>query len=206
MITSRLKLEVINSMKNLKKLLLFFVVLFGFSTVVAQKITTQAIDKPSEGKSLVYILKTGAGLLVNFRIYDKDLFLGPISSGKYLVYECEPGEHLFWAGAENRDYVEANLEPNSVYVINAEGQMGAFVAGVNLKPLNPTEFRDKKLFYQVIKGDTKKVYEKSQDDKSENIAKAMEKYKELKSRNSNKIAVLTSDMKFENADKPEKNK
>lgn len=193
-------------MEILKKVSLFFVVLLGFSTIFAQKVTTQPIDKPSEGKSLVYILKTGAGMLINFRVYDKDLFLGPISSGKYLVYECEPGEHVFWAGAENRDYVEANLEPNSVYVINAEGQMGAFVAGVNLKPLKPTEFRDKKLFYQIIKGDTKKVYEKLQDDKSENVAKAMEKYLELKNKNSTKIAVLTSDMKFENADKPEKNK
>ncbi|MFN4364157.1 hypothetical protein [Chryseobacterium hispalense] len=191
-------------MESLKKILLFFVVFFGFSAVFAQKITTQAIDKPAEGKSLVYILKTGAGMLLNFRIYDKDKFLGAIPSGKYLVYECEPGEHVFWATSENRDYVEANLEPNAVYVINAEGQMGAFIASVNLRPLKPMEFRDKKLFYQVVKNNTKTPYQPSQDDKSENIAKAMEKYQELKSKNSNKIAVLSPDMKFENADKPTK--
>jgi len=191
-------------MKSLKKVLLLLVVLFGISTAFAQKVTTQAIDKPSEGKSLVYILKTGAGVLINFRIYDKDIFLGSVSSGNYLVYECDPGAHLFWAGAENRDYVEANLEPNSVYVINAEGQMGAFVAGVNLKPLNPNEFKDKKVFYQIIKNDKKQVYSKSEEDKSENIAKAMQKYQELKSKNSTKIAVLSSEMKFENADKPTK--
>ncbi|MDR6159874.1 hypothetical protein QF023_003390 [Chryseobacterium sp. SLBN-27] len=191
-------------MESLKKILLFFVVFFGFSAVFGQKITTQGIDKPAEGKSLVYILKTGAGMLLNFRIYDKDKFLGAIPSGKYLVYECEPGEHVFWATSENRDYVEANLEPNAVYVINAEGQMGAFIASVNLRPLKPMEFRDKKLFYQVVKNNTKKPYQPSQDDKSENIAKAMEKYQELKSKNSNKIAVLSPDMKFENADKPTK--
>ncbi len=183
---------------------MLFVTLFAITTVFAQKVTTQAIDKPSEGKSLVYILKTGAGVLINFRIYDKDIFLGSVASGKYLVYECEPGQHLFWAGAENRDYVEANLEPNAVYVINAEGQMGAFVAGVNLKPLNPNEYKDKKVFYQIIKNDKKQIYSKSEDDKSENITKAMQKYQELKSKNSNKIAFLTSNMKFENADKPTK--
>lgn len=145
-------------------------------------------------------------MLINFRLYDKDLFLGSLASGNYLVYECEPGEHLFWAGAENRDYVEANLEANSVYVINAEGQMGAFVAGVNLSPLNPNEFRDKKVFYQMIKNDKKQLYTKLADDKSESIAKAMQKYQDLKNSKSNKIAVLTSNMKFENADKPEKNK
>lgn len=204
MTTSRLKQEVINKMKSLKKIQLFFVVLFGFSTVLAQKITTQAIDKPSEGKSLVYVLKTGAGALINFRVYDKDVFLGSLPSGKYLVYECEPGEHLFWAGAENRDYIEANLEPNSTYVINAEGQMGAFVVGVNLRPMNPNEFRDQKIFYQVVKNDKKLIYSKSDENKSENISKALEKYKELKNKNSNKIAVLNGSMKFENADKPTK--
>lgn len=191
-------------MESLKKVLLFFVIFSGLSTVFAQKVTTQSIDKPSEGKSIVYILKTGAGALLNFRVYDKDKFLGAIPSGKYLVYECEPGEHLFWAGSENRDYVEANLEPNSVYVLNAEGQMGVFIASVSLRPLKPTEFRDKKLFYQVVKNNTKTVYQPSSDDKAENIAKAIEKYNDLKSRNSNKIAVLSSDMKFENADKPTK--
>lgn len=191
-------------MEYLKKVLLFFVVFSGLSAVSAQKVTNQSIDKPAAGKSLVYILKTGAGMLLNFRVYDKDKFLGAIPSGKYLVYECDPGEHLFWAVSENRDYVEANLEPDSVYVLNAEGQMGAFIASVSLRPLKPTEFRDKKVFYQVIKNDKKMPYQPSQDTKTENIAKAMEKYNDLKSRNANKIAVLSSDMKFENADKPTK--
>jgi hypothetical protein len=191
-------------MENLKKALLLLIFAFAMTSVHAQKVTTQAIDKPSEGKSLVYVMKTGAGLMVNFRIYDKDKFLGAIPTGKYLVYECEPGEHLFWATSENRDYIEANLEPNSVYVINAEGQMGAFVAGVNLKPMKPTEYRDKMLFYRVIKGDNKMPYIPSTDDKSQNVTAAMQKYQELKNNKSKKIAVLSSDMKFENADKPSK--
>ncbi len=203
--TSKLKQEVTNNMKNFKNLVLFLVLLV-YSFADAQKITTQEIDRPTEGKSLVYILKTGAGFLINFRVYDKDIFLGSLATGNYLVYECEPGKHVFWAGAENRDFVEADLAPNSVYVINAEGQMGAFVSGVNLKPLNPNEFGDRKLFYQIVKGDKKILYEKSQETKSESVAKAMAKYEELKSKNSNKIAYLTSNMKFENADKPVKNK
>jgi len=193
-------------MKILNKITLLIILICGLSTAYSQKITTQEIDKPQEGKSLVYILRTGAGPLVNFRFYDKDLFLGAMSGFKYLVYECEPGEHIFWAASENRDFVEANLEPNAVYVLNAEGQMGAFVAQVSLSPLNPTEFRDKKTFYQVVKGAKKLVYTPQTDDKSENIKKGLEKYDALKASNSKKIKVLASDMKFENADKPEKNK
>lgn len=188
-------------MKNLSKIF-FVVMMFGFTLVFSQKVTTQEIDKPSEGKSLVYIVRSGAGFLLNFRFYDGDKFLGAVAGSNYLVYECEPGEHLFWATSENRDYVEANLEPNSVYILNGEGQSGAFIAGVNLKPLNPNEFRDKKLFYQVIKNDAKQMYAASTDDKKDNITKGLDKYKELKDKNSKKIRVLDPSWKFENADKP----
>lgn len=194
-------------MKNLNKLFAAFLLFVGFIiTVNAQKVTTQAIDKPSEGKSLVYILRTGAGPLLNFRIYDNDKFLGALSGFKYMVYECEPGKHLFWAASENRDFVEADLAPNSVYVLNAEGQMGAFIASVSLTPLNPNEFRDKRTFYQVVKGANKSIYTPQTDNKSENIAKGLERYNELKAKDSKLIKVLTADMKFENADKPEKTK
>ena len=193
-------------MKIINKLILLMVLVCGLTTAYSQKITTQEIDKPAEGKSLVYILRTGAGALINFRIYDKDKFLGTLSGFKYMVYECEPGNHVFWAASENRDFVEANLEPNSVYVLNAEGQMGAFIAQVSLNPLSPNEFRDKKTFYQVIKGANKQMYVPSTEDKTENIKKGLEKYEGLKASNSKKIKVLASDMKFQNADKPEKNK
>lgn len=191
-------------MGNLKKILLLLIFSVSITLVYAQKTVAQAIDKPADGKSLVYFMKTGAGLMVNFRLYDKEKFLGAVPTGKYLVYECEPGEHLFWASSENRDYIEATLEPNSVYVINAEGQMGAFIAGVNLKAMNPAEYRDKMLFYRVIKGDQKMLYVPSSEDKSQNVAVAMQKYQELKSSKSKKITTLTANMKFENADKPSK--
>lgn len=192
-------------MKNFKKILFLLSFFFGIISVLSQKITTQEIAKPSEGKSLVYILRTGAGPLLNFRLYDNDKFLGAVSGFKYLVYECEPGEHLFWATSENRDYIEANLEANSVYVLNAQGQMGAFIASVDYSPLDPNEFRDKRTFFQVIKGAKKQDYVVTDEDKSQNIQKGLEKYKDLKAANSKKIKVLDSSWKFENADKPVKN-
>lgn len=193
-------------MKTVNKILLIFVFFLGFTSAFSQKVTTQAIDKPSEGKSLVYILRTGAGPLLNFRIYDKDKFLGALSGFKYLVYECEPGEHVFWAASENRDYVEANLEANSVYVLNAEGQMGAFIASVSLLPLNPEVFADKRTFFQVVKGAKKQEYVPNNEDKSENIKTGLAKYNDLKTSNSKKIKVLDANWKFENADKPVKTK
>jgi hypothetical protein len=187
---------------NLKNIILAVILLLIGDNVFSQKTINQSIDKPSEGKSLVYIVRSGAGPLLNFRFFDKDLFLGTINGVQYLVYECEPGFHIFWATSENRDFIEATLEPNSVYVLNAEGQMGMFIAGVNFKPLNPNEFIDKKLFYRAIKSDEKVVYTKSEEDKSINIREGLAKYDALKENGSSKIKVLTSDMKFINADKP----
>lgn len=193
-------------MKNLKKIIALFVFCLGITLMFSQKITTQSIEKPSEGKSLVYVAKTGAGALVNFRIYDGDRFLGALSGFKYIVYECDPGEHVFWAASENRDYVKANLDPNSVYFLNAAGQMGAFVAGVNLKPLNPSEFKDKRLVYQIIKNSKKQTEFDNKVDKSENIKVGLEKYEELLKSESMKIGILDPTWKFENADKPIKEK
>lgn len=192
-------------MKSLQKLALLFTFLLGVTLLFSQKVTKQEIKKPNEGKSLVYIAKTG-GPLVNFRIYDKDKFVGVLTGMKHIVYECEPGEHLFWAASENRDYVEATLEPNKTYVLVAEGLVGMFVSRVNLLPLNPNEFKDKRYFYQIIKYTKEQKTIDNSGDKSENIKKGLEKYTDLKQEKSSKIKVLEPSWNFENADKPIKEK
>ena len=92
-------------MKTIGKFLLILSLLLGTGSLFSQKVVTQEIAKPSEGKSLVYIVKSGAGYLINFRIYDGDKFLGALNGFSYMVYECEPGKHLFWAASENRDFM-----------------------------------------------------------------------------------------------------
>jgi hypothetical protein len=168
----------------------------------------QPFQKPNEGKSLVYIIKSGAGALVNFRAYLDNKFVGVISSDNYVLVECDPGNHLFWAVSENRDYIEANLLPNKVYVLNAEGQMGAFVAGVSLSQLDPNEKSDKNLFARKIKNSSSVVYNPnnpSTDNKAENITKGLAKYEDLKKEKSSKIIQLKSDLCFEDAEKFQKN-
>lgn len=167
----------------------------------------QALLKPTEGKSLVYFVRSNsAGFALNFRIYDKDKYLGALVYKEYLVYECDPGEHLFWAASENRDFVEANLAPNKVYILDVQGQMGAFIVGVSLVPLKPNQKQAKKDLYKIIKNEKKVIFNSATvaaDNKEENIIKALEKYKDLKEKKTNKIEVLTQDMNFENANKPQ---
>ncbi|WP_264566355.1 hypothetical protein [Flavobacterium sp. N3904] len=168
----------------------------------------QPFQKPNEGKSLVYIIKSGAGTLVNFRAYLDNKFIGVLSSDNYVLVECDPGQHLFWAVSENRDYLEANLLPNKVYVLNAEGQMGMFVAGVSLSQLDPNDKSGKNLFARKIKNSNAVVYNPNSpvtDDKTENISKGLAKYEDLKNEKSSKIIQLKSDLYFEDAEKFQKN-
>lgn len=167
----------------------------------------QDLMKPAEGKSLVYFVRSNSvGLTLNFRIYDKDVFLKALEFKEYLVYECEPGEHVFWAASDNRDFVDADLEANKVYVIDIEGQMGMLVAGVSMVPFNPNDRGNRKDLYNIIKKESKVLFKDliadTKNNRSENIKLGLEKYKQLKEIKSGKIEVLSKNMFFENADKP----
>lgn len=194
----------------MKKTVVFLFLIVSVSLFAQNDLKSgiQSFQKPNEGKSLVYIIKSGAGALVNFRAFLDNKFLGVLSSDNYIIVECDPGNHLFWATSENRDYIEANLLPNKVYVLNAEGQMGAFVAGVSLEQLNPNEKSNRNLFSRKIKNSSAVVYNPnspSADDKVDNISKGLAKYEDLKKEKSSKIIQLNSDLCFEDAEKFQKN-
>jgi hypothetical protein len=194
----------------MKKFVIFVCLLFVANLFAQNNLKSgiQPFQKPSEGKCLVYIIKSGAGALVNFRAYLDNKFLGVLSSDTYVVVECDPGNHLFWATSENRDYIEADLLPNKVYVLNAEGQMGAFVAGVSLKQLDPNEKSSKNLFAKKLVNSSAFAYSPnnpSVDDKTENITKGLAKYEDLKKEKSSKIIQLKSNLCFEDAEKFQKN-
>ncbi len=94
--------------------------------------------------------------------------------------------------------------PNKVYVLNAEGQMGAFVAGVNFKQLNPNEKSSKNLFARKLKNSNAVIYDPNNteiEDKTENITKGLSKYEELKKDNSEKIIQLDNSLFFKDAEK-----
>jgi len=162
----------------------------------------QTITPPSEGKAVVYFARTSSlGFAINFSYYDGDRFIGKFNGPKYLRYECEPGEHVFWARTENRDFVAADLEAGKIYFIEAEPNMGAIKAAVQLEPINPS---DKKKMDKVMKllakkpSETFEAAELEQETikQQETIAKGLEKYKENKEKGT-KIKVLSKDMFYQ---------
>ncbi len=113
----------------------FGLVFFGISFLSAQ-----SLSSPAEGKAVVFFVRpSNLGTLINFSFFDKDRYIGKFNGGDYIRYECSPGEHLFWARAENRDFLVADLEAGRMYLVEAVPQMGAIKAGVRLAPILPDD-------------------------------------------------------------------
>jgi hypothetical protein len=120
---------------------LFFLAIGILFTIQAQTIKPAPVDK-----AVVYFVRaTGYGGAVNFTYFDSSAVIGRFNGSKFIRDECTPGVHLFWARAENRDYVSAKLEAGKIYVIDVIPVMGAFSSGVKLVPINSTQYSIKKI-------------------------------------------------------------
>ncbi|MGF1554865.1 hypothetical protein [Paucihalobacter sp.] len=179
----------------MKKITLLLVALL-FSTISQ----AQVLKKPSEGKALVYIMRSNTGDGLNFRVYDKEIFLGALPPRAYFTYECDPGEHLFWAASENRDYVEATLEAGKTYVIDLRSKIGVFIAAVGVEPYSPDNQKHVKRVQKVINKhiNANVVDQNRSEEKIENIEKAMNAYNNIKDNKYSKIKRLTATMNFNN--------
>ncbi|QOG02930.1 hypothetical protein [Flavobacterium sp. MDT1-60] len=172
----------------------------------------QELKKPTEGKSVVYFVRSSAmGFLINFKYFDGEKYLGKFNYGKYLVYECEPGKHIFWSRSENTDFIEADLEAGKIYIVDSAAQMGAIKAGVELIPFNPNpeSYKTQKKFEKkktaILKSiSEKKEYVATDADLKEGfeeyesiIKKSTEKYNKLKEKGE-EFAKVLPEMSYNN--------
>lgn len=184
---------------NFKKL---FFALLMLSAV--QFASAQEFVKPSEGKALVYFSRQSAlGFLINFKFFDGEKYLGKFNHGKYLVYECEPGTHMFWAKAENMSFVEAELEAGKTYIIDAEPKMGMIKASVNLSPLDKNhekfEKRKERILKSIREGKqytaTAEELAEAATEEADLVTRALEKFNKKKQEGD--VVRLTADMFLE---------
>ena len=105
-------------------------------------------------KAVVYFVRPSImGIVSNFMFFDNDKVIGKFNAYKYLRYECEPGEHLFWAKSESMSFVKGNLEAGKIYVIDARSTMGPMTSGVRLVPINSAKYKMKKIKTLLAKTD-----------------------------------------------------
>ncbi|UAY53977.1 hypothetical protein [Arachidicoccus terrestris] len=179
-----------------------FAFLFFLAGIICTAAGAQELPSPHPGKALVIFERPPVtAFAVQFRLFDSTKYLGLISAGGHLVYECTPGKKLFWALSENRDFLEADLEANQVYLIQTLVQAGAVKARVKLQPYDPKDKRAEKIKRQFIKridkGKEKKAETITEGTNQKVIGQAinrgMERYQKLKDKNK-KITRLAADM------------
>ena len=67
----------------------------------------------------------------------------------YIRYVCDPGEHVFWVAAENRNFVKAKLQAGRSYALFAKIQTGMWNARSALQPITEGS-KDWKEFSKMI--------------------------------------------------------
>ena len=158
-------------------------ILFIATIVIAQSLVfAQEFEKPSEGKSLVYFVRSsGTGALINFKYFDGEKYLGKLQGVNYFKYECDPGEHIFWAAAENRDFIKGELLPNSTYIIEVKPTMGAMKARVKLLPVAPDNAKVIGKVKKIMSKKSEAALSGQDDDVDFLIENGMKKYSTVES-------------------------
>jgi hypothetical protein len=92
---------------------------------------------PTKDKALVRIMRpSGMGFAINFNIWDGDKVIGNSVAKGQFDYLADPGKHVFVAVAENKAFLEADLEAGKVYYILSQVKMGMWKARVGLVAVN----------------------------------------------------------------------
>lgn len=118
----------------MRTLKILCIILFAMSSCFSN-LSAQGFQPPAEGKAVVYFTHVKK---TNGREYfHQDKYIGLLVKGKnYMRYECEPGKNLFWASAENKEFVTADLMEGGIYIVIGENKMGMWSPGVRLTPIS----------------------------------------------------------------------
>ncbi len=115
------------------------VALLAFSSTLFGK----GFEPPAKGKAVVYFVRvTSYGYAMTFEYFDGDKYIGAFKKKNYMRYECDPGEHLFWASSENKEFLPADLKPDATYIVIVDVVIGGWKAHVGLRPITPENTKD----------------------------------------------------------------
>lgn len=95
---------------------------------------------PKPGKAAVYFVRvTKQSRVVNFIILKEKEFIGNLKGGSYVRTEVDPGEYLFWAGAENQSFITMEAIAGHTYLIYVDVKMGWLSSRVELSAVLPNQ-------------------------------------------------------------------
>src|SRR5687767_722191 len=109
-----------------------FLLLFVTATAMSQ-----GLKPPTEGKAVIYFVRVSAmGALIPFDFFHEKKYIGQFSGRNYMRYECDAGEHLFWASSENKEFLTAEVKAGETYIVIVDVEMGIGIARVGLTPID----------------------------------------------------------------------
>lgn len=107
--------------------------------ISSMAVRSQGFTPPTEGNAAIYFVRTSSlAFAVDFSFFHERKYIGDFGGRNYLRYECPPGTHLFWASAENCDFVRAEVEAGGTYVVVVDVDLGDSVAHVRFNPITVT--------------------------------------------------------------------
>jgi len=119
-------------MKIIIKVIFSVFILLGSTTISAQ-----GFQPPADGKAVVYFVRTtSVGGAISFEHFHGDKYIGAFKGKNYMRYECNPGEQLFWASSENKEFITADLVAGETYIVHVNILMGGWKAQVGLTPIS----------------------------------------------------------------------
>ncbi len=125
-------------MKTRIILLVIIPVLLGINSVNGQGFTA-----PSPGKAVVYFVRvTTWGGSTSFEYFHQDKYIGIFKKKNYMRYECDPGENLFWASSENKEFITADLQEGGTYIVLVDVIIGAWKAHIGLSPITVNDTKE----------------------------------------------------------------
>ena len=103
----------------------------------AYMLPTTVLLQPTEDKALVRFMRpSGYGFAINFNILDGEKVIGNSVAKSQFDYLAEPGKHLFIAMAENKVFLEADLEAGKTYYVFTRVYTGVWKARVGFIAVN----------------------------------------------------------------------
>jgi hypothetical protein len=147
--------------------LFIVVILSGISTLFAQ-----GFKAPAEGKAVVYFARvSNYGFKISFEYFHENKYIGAFKGENYLRYECNPGENLFWASSENKEFITGDLKAGGTYIVVVDIIMGAWKARVGFDTLT---VNNKELFERAKKLINEKAPSVTSDEKIQEMNKKLE--------------------------------
>ena len=116
------------------------IILAALMSFLSLTVAGQGFTPPPPGKAVIYFARVSSyGLGASFDFFHGDKYIGAFNGQEYMRYECDPGEQLFWASSENKEFLTADLLEGGSYIVIVDVIIGFWKAHVGLTPVSVAE-------------------------------------------------------------------